>query len=65
MNIGPVDRTIRIALGVVALGVGLFVVRGILGAVLDLLGAVLAFSGTVGYCHVREFLGSCSASKKV
>lgn len=64
VNIGPVDRTIRIVLGVVVLGVGLFVVRGILGAVLDLLGAVLIFSGAVGFCHVRKFLGKCSVAKK-
>jgi hypothetical protein len=63
-NLGPVDRAIRVTVGVAVLGIGLFVVGGVPGAVLDLLGAVAVFSGAVGFCHVYEFFGLCGTAKK-
>ena len=57
LNTGTVDRIVRSVTGLVLLGVGLFVVKGGFGIVLDVLGAVLLFSGTVGFCHVYKIFG--------
>jgi hypothetical protein len=65
VNVGPVNRSARIVLGALMLGSGLFAVRGKPGALLDLLGGVLLFSGTVGFCHVQEFLGRHATARKV
>jgi uncharacterized membrane protein len=53
-NLGVVDRLIRGVVGVTLLAVGLFLVKGAIGVVLALLGAILLFSGTVGFCHVYK-----------
>jgi hypothetical protein len=63
-NEGPIDRVIRVGLGVALLGIGLFVVRGLLGIALDVVGAVLVVSGALGFCHVYKVLGVCSAAKR-
>ena len=54
-NLNPVDRTVRVTAGVVLGVVGLLVIRGLLGVVVLLLGAVLVFSGWIGFCHVYKF----------
>ena len=64
VNQSPIDRVIRVVIGLVLLGLGLFVVKGLLGVVLDVIGAVLLYSGAVGFCHVYKFLGVCSITKK-
>jgi uncharacterized membrane protein len=64
VNLSPLDRAIRVVIGVALLAVGLIFVRGILGIVLAVIGGVLVFSGTVGFCHVYKFFGICSANKK-
>ena len=63
-NLSVVDRVVRVGLGVILAGIGLFVVKGILGVALALVGGVLVFSGTVGFCHVYKFFGICSLPKK-
>jgi hypothetical protein len=55
-NLGSIDRVIRGFAGVLLIVVGLFLVRGAIGVVLCLLGAVLIFSGVVGFCHVYKVL---------
>jgi uncharacterized membrane protein len=62
-NLSPLDRAVRIALGVALLGIGVFVVQGVVGIVVDLIGAVLVFSGAVGFCHVYKVCGICTAKK--
>ena len=56
-NLGAVDRVVRIAAGVVAITAGFVLARGWVGIGLALAGAVLVFSGTVGFCHVYKVLG--------
>jgi len=56
-NLSTTDRVIRCVLGVaLVVGAALFA-RNLLGAALALVGAVLVFSGTVGFCHVYKVLG--------
>ena len=55
-NLGTLDRAIRGVGGVILIVVGLFVVRGLIGILLGLVGAVLVFSATVGFCHVYKVL---------
>ena len=64
VNEGPIDRVIRVVVGLAAIGVGLLVVRGLIGIVLALLGGVAVFSGIVGFCHIYKFFGICSTGKK-
>jgi Protein of unknown function (DUF2892) len=47
---------IRGVVGVGLIAVGLFMVKGVVGVLLGLVGAVLIFSGTVGFCHVYKVL---------
>jgi uncharacterized membrane protein len=54
-NLGTVDRWIRGVVGAILIAVGLLLVKGVIGVALGLLGAVLVFSGTVGFCHVYKF----------
>jgi len=62
-NLSRVDRAVRIVLGIALLGVGVFVVHGVPGVVVDLIGALLVFSGAVGFCHVYKVCGICTAKK--
>jgi len=55
-NLSTLDRAIRGVVGAILLAVGFLVVRGVIGIVLGLVGAVLIFSGTVGFCHVYKVL---------
>jgi hypothetical protein len=55
-NLGTVDRVIRVVAGGISILAGLFIVKGIFGVALGLLGALLFFSGTVGFCHVYKVL---------
>ncbi len=59
-NLGRADRFIRVVIGVALVGTGLFAMRGAWRFVLAAVGAVLAFSGTVGFCHVYKVLGVCT-----
>ncbi len=63
-NEGTADRVIRVILGVVLLGAGIFFVQGTLGIVLDVLGAVLLLTGIVGFCPLYRLLGNFSTAKK-
>ena len=64
VNLGLVDRIIWVVVGIALAGIGLFVIKGILGIALAVVGAVLVFSGAVGFCHVRKFFGIGSKAKK-
>lgn len=65
VNEGTLDRIIRIVLGIVLLGVGVFVVKGTLGIVLDVLGVVALVTGIVGFCALYRIFGNFSTVKKV
>lgn len=62
-NLGAVDRAIRGVVGVALVAVGLFSVKGVVGIALALLGAILIFSGTVGFCHVYKVLNIRTSEK--
>ena len=62
-NLSPLDRAVRIALGIALVGTGVFLVHGVAGIVVGLIGAVLVFSGTIGFCHVYKACGICTAKK--
>ncbi len=54
VNQNAVERVVRGIIGVALIAVGLLVVRGVFGIALGLIGAVLLFSGAVGFCHVYK-----------
>jgi len=62
-NLGPTDRAVRVVLGAAMLGAGLVVVPGLPGAALDVVGVMLIFSGSVGFCHVYKVCGISTVKK--
>ena len=64
MNEGTIDRVVRIVLGVVLLYVGIMVVGGVWGIVIDVLGAIALLTGIVGFCPLYKLFGSFSTAKK-
>jgi len=63
LNLCRLDRIVRVSAGgLLALG-GLLLVKGWLGVAIALFGALLIFSGFLGFCHVYKFLGLSSAKK--
>jgi len=63
INEGTIDRAIRGVVGIILLAVGLFVVRGPIGIVLDVIGAVLLVTSIVGFCPLYTLFG-LNTSKK-
>jgi uncharacterized membrane protein len=49
-NESKLDRIIRAVLGAILLGVGILVVKGTIGIVLDVLGGILLFTAATGVC---------------
>ena len=65
VNVGPGERIVRGFLGVALIGVGLSAGRRAWwGILLDVVGAVVLFSGTTGFCHVYKTIGDFSAPEK-
>jgi hypothetical protein len=64
LNEGPIDRIVRVALGIVLLGLGIFVVKGTLGIVLDVVGAIALITGAVGFCLLYRLFGDFNTLKK-
>jgi hypothetical protein len=55
-NVGPLDRVIRIFLGLLLIGIRyLGQIPGITGDVMVLIGAVEVWQGLVGYCLIYGF----------
>ncbi|MDR3686642.1 MAG: DUF2892 domain-containing protein [Coriobacteriia bacterium] len=63
VNEGNADRVIRLVLGAVLLGVGLFFVKGTLGIVLDVLGVVALITGATGFCLLYRLFGDFSTKR--
>jgi hypothetical protein len=63
-NLGRCDRAVRIATGIALIVARPAVVSGIIGAVLAIVGVVLVVSGTLGFCHVRKFLGRFGSHRR-
>jgi hypothetical protein len=64
VNEGTIDRVIRVVLGVVLLYVGIMVVGGAWGIVLDVLGVIALVTGVTGFCLLYKLFGSFSTAKK-
>lgn len=62
MNEGPVDRVIRVVLGVALLYIG-YSVGGTWGIVLYVLGVVSLVTGLTGFCLLYRLLGNFSTKK--
>lgn len=66
-NEGPVDRTIRIVLGVLLLLVGLWLLNGLGGAaggiIVAVIGAILLITGITGFCGLYRLLGISTLKK--
>jgi len=64
INQNTAERVIRVVGGVGLAAAGLLWVRGWLGVLLALVGAVLIFSGSVGFCHVKQALRIGGAKRR-
>ena len=63
VNESTIDRIVRAVIGVVLLGLGLFVVGGWVGIVLDVLGVVALFTAATGFCLLYRLFGDFSTKK--
>jgi hypothetical protein len=63
INEGTIDRAIRGVVGAILLVVGLVVVKGTLGIVLDVLGGILLVTGIVGFCPLYTLFGISTCKK--
>lgn len=63
-NEGKTDRTIRIVLGVILLGLALFSLNGMaqIGAVIA--GAIALVTGAIGFCGLYKIFGISTLEKK-
>ena len=65
-NVGGIERTVRILIGLVLLGVGFFhVLTGALGIVSYVLGSIAILTGIVGYCPAWTVFGINTCEVKV
>jgi uncharacterized RDD family membrane protein YckC len=64
INEGPIDRIVRVALGVALLALGIFFIKGTLGIVLDVVGAIALITGVTGFCLLYRLFGDFSTLKK-
>ena len=64
MNEGTIDRVVRIVLGVVLLYIGIMVVGGAWGIVMDVIGAVALITGATGFCLLYKLFGDFTTAKK-
>ena len=63
INESTTDRVIRAVIGVILLGLGVFVVHGWVGIVLDVLGVVALFTAATGFCLLYRLFGDFSTKK--
>ncbi len=67
-NVGRADRAVRLAIGIVGLPVGLFLLHGLAGAIPGLILAAVGFvglaSGASGFCLLYVPLGFSTARQR-
>jgi hypothetical protein len=67
VNEGPIDRAVRVVLGLALLAVAVFAVEtsSTIGIVLLVAGAALTITGAVGFCGLYRVLGinTCPAPR--
>ena len=56
VNEGPLDRLIRVLLGIVLIGVGFGAISGGGGIALGVIGVILLFTGVSGRCLIYKIL---------
>jgi len=56
-NEGPVDRAIRIILGIVLLALGIFVLTAIWQILAIVIGAIFLITGLTGFCALYTVFG--------
>ena len=64
MNEGPVDRIIRVLVGIALIALGLLgIVSGVWMWVAYILGAILLLTGIVGFCPLYKLFKTSTAKK--
>ena len=63
-NEGKTDRTIRIVLGVILLGLALFSLTGVAQIVAGVAGVIALVTGAIGFCGLYKILGISTIEKK-
>jgi thiol:disulfide interchange protein len=63
-NEGKTDRTVRIVLGVILLGLALFSLSGIAQTVAVVAGVISLVTGAIGFCGLYKILGISTMEKK-
>jgi len=59
-NESTLDRVVRVILGVIVLYLGIAVVGGTWGIVLDVIGAIALFTAATGFCLLYRVFGNFS-----
>lgn len=63
-NEGKTDRTIRIVLGVVLLGLAFFSLTGVTQIIAIVVGLIALITGSIGFCGLYKILGISTMEKK-
>jgi hypothetical protein len=63
-NEGKTDRTIRVVLGVILLGLALFSLTGIAQTIAVVTGVIALVTGAIGFCGLYKILGITTIEKK-
>jgi len=63
-NEGKIDRTIRIVLGIILLGLAFFSLSGTAQIVAEVVGAIALITGMLGFCGLYKILGISTVGKK-
>ena len=63
-NEGKTDRTIRVILGVILLGLALLNLNGIAQIIAGVAGAIALVTGAIGFCGLYKILGISTMEKK-
>lgn len=63
MNEGPVDRIIRVIIGIALIALGLLGAAGVWMWVAYVLGAILLVTGIVGFCPLYKLFKLSTAKK--
>ncbi len=50
LNVGGIDRVLRIVVGLVLIVVGFFVLTGTVGTIVGIIGFIPLLTGVVGWC---------------
>ena len=56
LNVGSLDRNIRIVLGIILIGVGFFAMQGTSGIVVGVIGFVPLLTGLFNFCPIYAVL---------